>query len=166
MHVTLKGIVRISILTIAAAAMASPVFADKPDWAGGSRRGEHERSSHRQERNAHRYERRERERERPRFDRARRDRVHAYYAREMKRGHCPPGLRRKHHRCMPPGLARKWRIGARLPRDVVFHNLTPQLRIEIGVPPSGYRYVQVANDILMITAGTGMVVDAINDLGR
>jgi Ni/Co efflux regulator RcnB len=34
------------------------------------------------------------------------------------------------------------------------------------VPPSGYRYVRVASDILLIAAGTGMVVDAIQDLGR
>jgi Ni/Co efflux regulator RcnB len=66
---------------------------------------------------------------------------------------------------MPPGQAKKWRIGQPLPRDVVFYDLPPKLVLEIGVPPSGYRYVRVAADILMIVEGTGMVVDAINDLG-
>ena len=34
------------------------------------------------------------------------------------------------------------------------------------MPLPGYRYVRVASDILMIAAGTGMVADAIEDLGR
>jgi Ni/Co efflux regulator RcnB len=38
--------------------------------------------------------------------------------------------------------------------------------MQIGVPPRGYRYVRVASDILMIAIGTGMVIDAIQDLGR
>jgi len=38
--------------------------------------------------------------------------------------------------------------------------------MQIGAPPPGYRYVRVATDILLIAAGTGMVVDAIQDLGR
>ena len=154
MHKPLKSVARLSVLMIAAAALVSPALADKPDWAGGGRGNKHERKSERPE-NAHRG-----------FDARSRERVHAYYAREMKRGHCPPGLKRKHNGCAPPGQARKWKVGQRLPRDVVYHDVPAQVRVEIGVPPAGYRYVQVANDILMIAAGTGMVVDAINDLGR
>jgi Ni/Co efflux regulator RcnB len=41
-----------------------------------------------------------------------------------------------------------------------------ELVVKIGTPPSGYRYVRVASDILMIAVGTSLVVDAINDLGR
>jgi Ni/Co efflux regulator RcnB len=37
--------------------------------------------------------------------------------------------------------------------------------IQIGPPPSGHRYVRVAGDILLLAIGTGMVVDAISDLG-
>ena len=37
--------------------------------------------------------------------------------------------------------------------------------IRLGVPPAGYRYVRVASDILLISVGTSMVVDAIQDLG-
>ena len=36
----------------------------------------------------------------------------------------------------------------------------------IGVPPPGYKYVRVANDILLIAIGTQMVIDAIQDLIR
>ena len=157
MHESLKTVARLSVLIIAAASMASPAFADKPDWAGRGHGDRHERDSYRQERG---------EREHRGFDARARERVHDYYAREMRRGHCPPGLKRKRNGCAPPGLAKKWRVGEPLPQDVAVQELPPQIRVEIGVPPSGYRYVQVANDILMIAAGSGMVVDAINDLGR
>jgi Ni/Co efflux regulator RcnB len=33
------------------------------------------------------------------------------------------------------------------------------------MPPAGYRFLRVANDILMISIGTGMVMDAINNPG-
>jgi len=38
--------------------------------------------------------------------------------------------------------------------------------VQFGPPPSGHRYVRVAGDILLIALGTGLVVDAIQDLGR
>lgn len=79
---------------------------------------------------------------------------------------CPPGLRKKHNGCMPPGQAKQWAVGRPLPRNVIYHDLPPGLSVEIGVPPSGHRYVRVAADILLIAVGTGMVVDAIEDLGR
>ncbi|MGB8435238.1 MAG: hypothetical protein WCE38_13340 [Burkholderiales bacterium] len=94
-----------------------------------------------------------------------RDVVRSYYAKEYERGHCPPGLAKKHNGCMPPGQVKKWRVGQPLPRDVIFYDLPPKLVVEIGVPPPGYRYVRVAADILMIAEGTGMVLDAIKDLG-
>ena len=159
MHESLKSVVKLSVLMLATAAVSGPVFADKPDWAGRDHGDRYERKSDSRERG-------DREQGRPGFDEARRARVHEYYAREMQRGHCPPGLKKKHNGCMPPGQARKWKVGERLPKDVVYHDVPAQLKVEIGVPPAGYRYVQVANDILMIAAGTGMVVDAINDLGR
>ena len=67
---------------------------------------------------------------------------------------------------MPPGQARKWQVGQQLPRDVVFYSVPQQLILQIGQPPSGYRYVRVASDILLMAVGTRMVVDAIQDLGR
>jgi Ni/Co efflux regulator RcnB len=67
---------------------------------------------------------------------------------------------------MPPGQAKKWRVGQPLPREVIFYDLPPALVVQIGVPPPGYRFVRVASDILLIAIGTGLVVDAIQDLGR
>ena len=92
--------------------------------------------------------------------------VREYYGREFNAGHCPPGLAKKKNGCMPPGQAKKWRRGVPLPRDVVFYDLPPKLVVEIGLPPAGHRYVRVANDILLIAVGTGMVLDAIEDLSR
>ena len=92
--------------------------------------------------------------------------VREYYVEEYRRGFCPPGLAKRNNGCMPPGQAKKWDIGRPLPRDVIFHDLPPRLVVQIGTPPPGYRYVRVAADILLIAIGTGMVIDAIQDLGR
>lgn len=92
--------------------------------------------------------------------------VHDYYEERERKGHCPPGLRKKHNGCMPPGQAKKWKKGRPLPREVIYHNLPPRVIIEIGAPPAGHKYIRVAADILLIAVGTGIVVDAIEDLGR
>jgi len=36
--------------------------------------------------------------------------------------------------------------------------------VQLGPPPSHHRFVRVAQDILLIATGTGMVVDAIDNL--
>ena len=92
--------------------------------------------------------------------------IRDYYVGQFQAGQCPPGLAKKRNGCMPPGQAKKWHIGQPLPRDVVFYNLPPALVVELGPPPVGYRYVRAAADILLIAIGTGMVIDAIQDLGR
>jgi len=95
------------------------------------------------------------------------DRVHVrdYFTAESGRG-CPPGLAKKNNGCMPPGQAKKWSIGRPLPRDVVFYELPAALIVKLTPPPAGHRYVRAAADILLIAVGTGMVIDAIEDLGR
>ncbi|WAK02856.1 hypothetical protein [Methylobacter sp. YRD-M1] len=92
--------------------------------------------------------------------------IHDYYIQQFRSGRCPPGLARKQNGCLPPGQARKWQIGRQLPRDVIFYDLPPSLVQSLGPAPAGHRYVRVASDILLITIGTGMIVDAIQDLGR
>ena len=92
--------------------------------------------------------------------------VHDYYLEQFRTGRCPPGLAKKHNGCMPPGQAKKWAIGRPLPQDVALYEVPQELVVKIGIPPAGYRYARVANDILLIAAGTGMVIDAIQDLGR
>jgi len=92
--------------------------------------------------------------------------IHDYYASRFRKGRCPPGLAKKGNGCMPPGQAKKWKIGQPLPRDVIFYDLPSDVLVELGPAPSRHRFVRVAKDILLIAVGTGMVVDAIEDIGR
>ena len=92
--------------------------------------------------------------------------IQSYFGKEARKGKCPPGLARKNNGCMPPGQAKKWEIGRALTRDVIFHELPRQLIVDLGPPPSGYKYVRVAEDVLMIAVGTGMVMDAVKDIGK
>ncbi|RJQ52862.1 MAG: hypothetical protein C4530_18490 [Desulfobacteraceae bacterium] len=92
--------------------------------------------------------------------------IHEYYAGKFRDGRCPPGLAKKGNGCMPPGQAKKWKIGQPLPKQVIFHDLPPSVLVQLGPPPSRHRFVRVAKDILLIAVGTGMVIDAIEDIGR
>jgi Ni/Co efflux regulator RcnB len=91
--------------------------------------------------------------------------IHYFYRNEFNRGSCPPGLLKQRHGCFPSGTGKLWSYGRPLPRNIIFYELPPVLAVNIGMPPTGYRYVRVASDILMIAIGTGIVVDAIHDLG-
>ena len=72
--------------------------------------------------------------------------VRGWYVSEINAGHCPPGLRKKHNGCLPPGQAKKlWAVGRPRPRDVIYYDLPPTLVVELGAPPLGYRYARVAN---------------------
>jgi len=135
-------------LAIALGLAAAQVLAEKPDWAGkGKGQGKDQRKK-------------------KHFDDEKRAYVRSYYEDEFRGGHCPPGLAKKHNGCMPPGQAKKWRVGRPLPQEIVFYDVPPALVVKIGVPPAGYKYVRVAADILLIAVGTRMVADAITDLGR
>ena len=135
----------------------APALADKPSWAGDGRDGKHQQGD-RQEGPGKGHS--------GYFGDRHRAVVHEYYTEQFNRGHCPPGLAKKHNGCMPPGQARTWDVGRPLPRDVVYHDLPRALVVQFGPPPTGHRYVRVASDILLIAVATGMVVDAIQNLGR
>ena len=99
-------------------------------------------------------------------DEYRHDRRHRRHERDEDRGEgryrgCPPGLAMR-----DDGCERAWRRGKRLPRDVEVRAVPRQLAVQIGPAPRGYRYAEVAGDILMIAVGTGIVVDAIDNLNQ
>ena len=146
---------------------AGPVMADKPAWAGKGKDRDEQKGERRDDDGK---SRRDGDRssagKRGHFEERHSEIVRDYYAEQFRGGRCPPGLAKKHNGCMPPGQAKKWRVGQPLPRDVVYYEVPQPLVVQIGPPPSGYRYVRVASDILMIAVGTRMVVDAIQDLGR
>ena len=162
------------ILAIAGIWATSPAYADKPSGAGGDK-GQHSGqqqkpgAGNRDQRDDHRDSGDKRAKPAVKvgqhFDERYRTATRVYYGEQFRRGHCPPGLAKKHNGCRPPGQTRKWVIGRPLPRDVIFHAVPPALVIQFGRAPAGHRYVRVASDILLIALGTGMVIDAIQDLG-
>lgn len=152
---------RAVLLALAAALTATPVFADKPDWAGGKKNERDGRDGKRQDRADQSQSRKGKY-----FSDQHRGAVNQYYAQEYRDGQCPPGLAKKNNGCMPPGQAKKWRTGRPLPHDVVYYDVPKRLVVQLGLPPAGHKYVRVASDILLIAVGTAMVVDAIDDLGR
>ena len=141
-------------------------FADKPSWAEGK---------HKEEKNHH--DRKVRGDERYDGDRytgsmafsfGSDDRriVNEYYGVQARKGNCPPGLAKKDNGCQPPGQAKKWQRGQPLAKDIKYYELPKELRARLPAPPPNHRYVMVSGDILMIAAGTSMVVDAIEDILR
>ena len=159
-----------SMLVIITVAMitAGSAIADKPSWAGGGKQEKHKQK----EQQGKSYDKSHHDKDKAGFSGERyfidqhRTVIRDYYDNEYQAGHCPKGLAKKHNGYMPPGQAKKWAIGRPLPRDVVYYDLPSAILSNIGSPPSGYRFVRVASDILMINTGTRMVMDAINDLGR
>jgi Ni/Co efflux regulator RcnB len=86
------------------------------------------------------------------------DILRSYVIGEYKR-HCPPGLAKKNPPCVPPGQAKKYGVGATLPRggfdwvpDDVVSLLTP--------PPPRMRYARVDKNVYLIADGTRKVVEA------
>lgn len=93
--------------------------------------------------------------------------IREYYDLEFRAGKsCPPGLAKKHNGCLPPGQAKKWVVGRVLPREIIYYSVAPSVLVRLGPAPAGHQFVRVASDILLIAIGTGMVIDAIEDLGR
>lgn len=181
MRTTSLPIKRVMALVLAGMLAAAPALAKKPDDAGGpGKKHQGQGQSHQGEKSGggKKAEGGKSVRmqdgggggDRPRvkvfFGDSQRTVINNYYHQEFSRGSCPPGLAKKNNGCMPPGQAKKWRMGHPLPSDVIYYDLPPRLIVDLGPPPAGHKFVRVASDILLIAVGTGMVVDAINDLGR
>lgn len=187
MHNLLKHTVRSWALSMTLGLTLAPAMAEKPDHAGGGKHDKWEKSDRggkggkkdgHEDRDGQRsYSQRESgDRSSTNvavqiniggyFQDSQRVAAREYYEPRFRAGNCPPGLAKKNNGCMPPGQAKKWRKGYRLPSDVVYYPVPNDISIRLGVPPSGYKYVRVAADILLIAVGTSMVVDAIEDLSR
>lgn len=155
-------IVHAVLMALALIVLLPAALADKPEWAGGK----HDKA----EKKAHKKERHGQEQASlapgPYFNEQQRASAREYFGGKAKGGKCPPGLAKKNNGCLPPGQARKWKVGAPLPREVVYYSVPQPVFERIGPPPSGHRYVRVAADLLLIAIGTGMVIDAIEDLTR
>ena len=154
-------------LVIGAVLAAGPVLAEKPSWAGSGKGGKDQRD---EQKGGRRDGDRASAAQRRHFEDQHRLAVRQYfgehYGEQFRGSRCPPGLAKKHNGCMPPGQAKKWQMGRPLSSGVIYYEVPQQLVVQIGLPPPGHRYVRVAGDILMLAIGTGLVVDAIQDLGR
>lgn len=157
---------RTLVFVIAGILASGPAFADKPSWAGGGKDEKREQKDRpeKQKKPSHDKEKPE-TRTGGHFGERHRVVVRGYYEEQFRAGRCPPGLAKKRNGCMPPGQARKWAVGRPLPREVIYYELPPAVIVQLGPPPAEHRYVRVATDILLIAVGTGMVVDALQDLG-
>jgi Ni/Co efflux regulator RcnB len=152
-------------LVIAGLLGAGPVLADKPEWAGKGKGKSAPSDRRHDDGKSRRNNDRHSENRRSHFEDRHRVIARDYYVQQFQGGRrCPPGLAKKNNGCMPPGQAKKWKIGRPLPREVIYYEVPRPLVVQIGPPPSGHRYVRVAGDILMIAIGTGMVVDALENL--
>jgi hypothetical protein len=183
MNRTILKCSHILALTLTGLLVSGFALAEKPSWAGHDNGDKHS-TNNRQDGNDNRREdshgsndyRRDDGNDHVRHDNhtsvnvyfgdQHRSYVHEYYQQHYRRGHCPPGLAKRHNGCVPPGQERRWRMGYPIPRDVIYYDLPPRVLIELGSPPPRHRYVRVAADILLIAIGTGIVVDAIEDIGN
>jgi hypothetical protein len=87
-----------------------------------------------------------------------RNAVREYYA---GRKDCPPGLAGKNNACMPPGQAKQWRIGHPVPKGPGIAPVPQEVLVLLPKVPPGHQYIAYAGDILLIAAGSRMVVDGI-----
>lgn len=157
---------------------ATLAWAEKPEWAGHG--GGRDKEKHQRKHESHEPREQERLGRHERYDAGlpaavvrgaffgdmQRRAVHDFYAPSVAAGKCPPGLAKKGNGCLPPGQAKKWAVGRALPAGVTTYPLPLDLRRRLGPPPPGHDFVRVAGDILLIAVGTGMVIDAIEDLTR
>lgn len=73
--------------------------------------------------------------------------------------HCPPGLAKKNPPCIPPGQAKKYRVG--YPLTVPYASVPAYMLEELPHPRHGTRYVMVDRDVLLISEATKKVLDAV-----
>jgi Ni/Co efflux regulator RcnB len=160
MMTPISMITRLAVLGLAALLASTGVLADKG--------GKHGHGNKHEQKNDNRYydDRRDDVSIQVYFGNNDRRIVNEYYAPEFRAGHCPPGLAKKGNGCMPPGQAKKWRKGQPLPQGIAYYELPHDLVYRMPPPPPRHRYVRVGSDILLLSIGSGIVVDAMIDIGR
>jgi Ni/Co efflux regulator RcnB len=149
-------------IAIAAAATLSASLSLAKDHGNGHGNG---KGHDKQEEKAERREEAREVRQGAYFTDRHREEVHRYYAGHYGgRKGCPPGLAKKNNGCLPPGQARKWAVGAPLPRDVAVYTVPQPVLTYLPPAPVGYRYERVGGDLVLIHIGDRMVVDIMLNL--
>jgi len=180
---------RLVAVSIAAAFMAAPSFAD--DDHGGKRGKQGEKAEKHADKQAEKAwkqaDKRERKAEKEdrkddkkaakyrdrddvkvghHFNDEQRNAVRGYYGQHYGNGRrCPPGLAKRDNGCRPPGQVR-YVVGQPLPRTVTVYTVPQPVIVQMPIAPPGYRYVRVGNDILLVSPQTQLVVDVISGVLR
>lgn len=137
-----------AVMIAAAISLATPaaVFA-KNDKGGGHGHGKGQSQSEHGRSGDHRHDRRSDES------------ILRGYVLNHYRQHCPPGLAKKNPPCVPPGQAKKYRIGSRLPEGG-YVRLPSDIVSQLTPAPDYARYVRVDRNVYLISEGTRKVLDA------
>lgn len=85
----------------------------------------------------------------------------AFSQKYAKAKECPPGLEKGKKGCESPWDTRYWAVGQSLQPAVKAYTVPETVAAQLPKPPEGYEYVRVADDILLISSGTKLVVDMI-----
>jgi len=72
---------------------------------------------------------------------------------------CPPGLAKKAIPCVPPGHAKAWTMGERIPSTLPWYELRDWDRYDLPEPPEGSRYVLIDNDLVRVAIATGIILE-------
>lgn len=84
------------------------------------------------------------------------------YAEDHYKKNCPPGLAKKHGECLQYGQAKKrYIVGYRLPENILYYPVPRDVVTHLQPVPSGYQYVRVDNDVLLMQAATRQIIDAV-----
>ena len=135
------------ILALAAALAAAPAAADDEHQGKQEKHGHDDRTE---------------EHVKVHFGESQHAAVQGWYEQQIKAGHCPPGLAKKHNGCLPPGQAKKrYVVGQPLPPVVVVERVPTVLVPRLRTAPPGYEYVWVDGDVLLMETRTRRISDAI-----
>lgn len=87
------------------------------------------------------------------------DILRGYVIGQYKRN-CPPGLAKKNPPCVPPGQAKKHKVGSILPEGSFLSVPNDVVSLLTPPPPNG-KYVRVDKNVYLINQGTRKVLEAI-----
>jgi Ni/Co efflux regulator RcnB len=163
---------RVVALAIASAFIAAPAFAQGQGHGHGKDKQE-EKAEKKARKHAEKAEKHAEKRHREEikhgayFNDQQRTYVREYYTQQYGNANarrCPPGLAKKNNGCMPPGQAKKWDVGQRIPAGVQVYSVPQPVIVRLPPAPYGYRYVRLGGDVVLVQTQTNLIVDIIHAL--
>lgn len=73
---------------------------------------------------------------------------------------CPPGLAKRDNGCLPPGIAKRFKVGERLPHGIPYELITDLQYYGLTPPNGNWLYYMVDDEILRIADDTFTVLEA------